>query len=850
MTANVPVCVYSSNPVKKAYEIHAPYLDNSTGLADQWMRAIAYIEYWTDGGTPYSVHGTILSDISTYLPSGTSTEATWPSYTFDADIVNGGSVGGAGEVRGNAQGTGYYSRMTSKPPGGWYSVDPALSGPTGASGRADWLGLTSGAFSETFSLGLNSVIQTPTTADEVFLHDNHAHAPLAAGLVVSPLVITNSGNWPESNATVAYYYPYGPGWIDTNPGWNAAGNHFFIAPTPNQWAYWYYAAPSASDHGASYLQQLRVAALSLPGVTEASREDLTGHQLNIDPSWTPPTAFTDPTRLYANFTGNAGFDPSTIILPGGLAPFQDGPADATHYPAGLIAGIHSQEGERWTQDALDMSAGNVIAGQFDDFNRTASIGGTQYYALFMTASNSGGPRAAAWAGAGVSDAANYGNPTEPDTLWWEHVLNENFTFFSNWYPWIGAFSRGCSGSTCSGHSLTGTKSYDWSSNGEEVTPLDVVFSGGLQNIGEIYFMEGYRVMAWLNMEMMWGPGVITGLETFITSAVDNLWVKNQAVNCAYNSVSEAYPVGSNVTGQPYAGQDATDIGTPQRINFYSQNLALETYAGSSVVTAVAGPTTAALSNGSHPGSAMTSITTATSSGAGATIAIPSTSGLLAHEIVNDVTNGTGPFYIHSVAASGATSITLESSTPTTGIGSGDNLLVSSFYGYPIGSTTATFPSGSVTATSQFGFAEEETPNPNIGAWPPPTSPANQIDDQHFYTMCQDPTGALAWTLNPLGTNCASPAPITFTAAGAAGWGFIVNASCPAATGGTWNDVGDYLSGSQRLAEGWYGVQARNAIMGPTADTTTAIANLGPSVIPLQTTFAGNPQWNIDSSYGP
>lgn len=829
MTANCPIQQYADGPVMTGYKIFGPFVDSGTGAADPWHRATVYLEYWHNGGATDSVRAIAMVDDTIYTPGQSA-----PSYTYDADIKN-----GTAEIRGNAAGLGPYTRLTLNTSGAWFTGDPALSGPVGASGRPDWLGVTPNAFSESFSLGINSVIVALTTADKVYWHANRAHMPLTNSIVPSPTVIPNSGNYGYPTGWVGYYQPYGVPFIDTQGSWTGGGEHFFLAPDSAHLAFWYLSTDIASDRGASWLQQLRVAGIQLMGAQEGPRWDDTWHAVDVDPSWSQPAANTDPAYLFANT--RTGYD-SRSFGQGGQSSLSNAaqvqPGDATHWPVGLPAAIYTVEGDRFMLDNVDLNASNMMMGQFDDFNRTANIGGTQWYALYYGES-SANIRATGWSSIGISDAAILLPPAEPDSQWWAHVVANNVAFEAAFIPYTGTVGRGCNGTTsCTGQGSTGTKSFDTSPMGTTVSPVSYTSYGGLVNTGFSPFEEGYVGEATDKLAMQW-DGALPNLTTMYNYEVSANYVANAAANtCAYNISSYDLAWGSTVTGQPFAGWDATDVSTPQRgnIDYLSDNADINTVAGSSVVYA-----------NSQPGTNLGAVKfTAATTGAGSNVIVSgSASAALPNAIISDITTPSAiPVGTYVTATPTGSSIPISASI--SGITAGDQIGVSQVLDYPNGSNVIR-PAGSLAMFTNIDYQGEGTPNPEtIGAFPPPTTPSGGVDDTHFLVWCPDASGAAKGTLNPLGTNCASPAPITFSANGRYRMIWIVNQTCPSVTAGTWNGQ-DYQSYQGRLAQFWAIARGANALA-PTSNTALALSHTTPSVSPLNTTFSANPRVAWDDHF--
>ena len=878
MTARVPVCVYangngSATSGMYGLRLWGPLIDASSGAADPgYERVWGYVEYWVNNSALVSVRAIAGIDNSVYLPSGTSTQVQWPSETMDLDFTNGTTPGGAGEIRGAAQGAGMWTHLTTEAPTVFYSADPALSGPVGISGMADWLGPTSGTFSLATSEAWNSVQVSRAGSDISYWHGNHAHMPLDNSITVSPTVLTTAtGSYYGLAENLGYYRPYDATFVDDNSStaWNNGGDHFFLSPDGAALAYVYYAwLNGASDGGMSWLQQLRVSAMEIPGQAAGLHEDVTGHTLNLDYAWSnKPAAFTDPVELYSHVLCNNGFDPQTTMCNNinqsgqkiTQTPCCGAANDASHWPVGNPPAIASIEGERWEIDLVNLEAANVEQTEYDDYRRAEAFNGRTWYGLVSDVV--GENRVMGWSMAGVQSAIQFLPAAEPDAQYQAHILANWYDFRAAWYKWIGTSVIGIlfpSPTTPAG--ATGTKSYDWSSLGIGNQPVDLIEFAPNTNLSYTLFEMGYESMS-MDQGTMYLNHAVPSLDTVAGYFVDNMIVQMAAANpCAYNMVSYSSvggvinPTGPNQT-QPFSSWDMTNPATSGQGNIsLADSLTLETYAGSTQVTEVAGPSGAGgapTPDGLVETQLGANITTTSASAAGTSITVPggTLSNVFPDAIVNDVTKGTGPFFVQ--AASGTT-ITLMSATPTNGVNIGDHLYISrrrAFPDWPPGCCDI-YPSGTIvrfTAADGNEFVNSQTA-PH--AFPVQTSPAGGVLEGVGYVWCRSSTGAFAGTINPLGTNCASPAPITFSANQAFNATWVVNDTCPPVTQGTWNTFGDYQSPTSRLAELWASVRGRLATAGSTTARTTAQTNLTPSFTTLQATFGGgnNPRWNLDNHF--
>ena len=122
-----------------------------------------------------------------------------------------------------------------------------------------------------------------------------------------------------------------------------------------------------------------------------------------------------------------------------------------------------------------------------------------------------------------------------------------------------------------------------------------------------------------------------------------------------------------------------------------------------------------------------------------------------------------------------------------------------------------------------------------------------------YVYCR--TVADTGTINPPGTNCSSPAPITMTVPGGGttttqfygAWTF--NQSCPAPSSGNWAFNFDYENSQAHFAE-WYAMLRWAQALGH--NTTTAQSNLSTVINSsvFNTTAVGSPLYGADTKFTP
>jgi hypothetical protein len=138
---------------------------------------------------------------------------------------------------------------------------------------------------------------------------------------------------------------------------------------------------------------------------------------------------------------------------------------------------------------------------------------------------------------------------------------------------------------------------------------------------------------------------------------------------------------------------------------------------------------------------------------------------------------------------------------------------------------------------------EQTPNGDTrGPYPPPP-----LAENGTYYWCPDATYPLV--KGTLSSTAACPGtPITFTANTSWMAGFVVNASCPALSHGTWEGGGAYLSADGRFATAYATVAMAHALGYSTSQAAAAMTSMYPG-------FGGNavldsfPMEGISSTYG-
>jgi hypothetical protein len=549
MAAQTPLCVDEVNPTMIEYEGFAPYLDNSTSVADPSERGYFWIRLWKQAGTPYSIQA---GAYTSHYPFTAGVFA--PSYTYDADLFS-----GTAEFRGNAiSGPNYYTRITDRWPAGWWTNDPCLTGGIGCSGQMDWLGVTpnSATFYTANSEVLNGVIPTLTSTDK--LYDAHLWLPFDETITPSPLIIpatTPGGHWDSPLQWQGYYFPYGPNFLNDQSIFDGGGDHNFLGVFGNAFPSWEVVTTQASDHGASYYQQMMVNALGLSGAISGILSDPTGHQIDIDPTFYN-AANTDGYQSNANLglpIAFAGYGPPAVGG-GGAGNWYVGTGDTSHFPSPAPILPYLLNGNRFELKLADWTAGSEGLTNYDTQSRTVIFGANTCYNADWN-DPSGGPRQAAWQLVLYSQAAVLGNPNEPDTQYWQHELTMWNHCTAQLYPFVGTVTYGVP------TYATWTKNYDYSGLGAKEASNPTAFAPG-RTPAWIPFMDGYYEME-LNREKLW-----YGSSDADVNAMYNIIVINGAVNratendCTFNFGNYGATFATGLPGlAPNASWDSTHIAT-------------------------------------------------------------------------------------------------------------------------------------------------------------------------------------------------------------------------------------------------------------------------------------------------
>lgn len=822
MTAQTPACVwadssYAGQPLKKSYWVRGPFVDpGNSNAPDAQLIGSAQVDIWSLGGSPYSVRATVRVDREGWQPG-----QYFKSYTYNADIKN-----GTAEVRGNAQGAGVFTNITDESPGDWYTVDPALTGPLGASARMDWLGATPNSFSETTNLAINAVNPYLDSGSINLFRGAHAMLPLVSSTIPNPEIIpatTSGGSWDNPVQFQGAYMPFGPMFIDATPSFGSGGDeHFFLGPQGAGLSFWISATAKATDKGLSWLNQMRVGALALSGDFSGFAESDTGHALNLDPNFSN-AAFTDPVRLgsaYQNcgagspcFTASV---PAGAMATGGQFNVHGEQADASHWPSGSLFGAYLVDGEYYQLKQMDLMIPEGEFSQGDNGLRTLNYNGHNYYGITWDTHES---RTYAWSQQLINQFVNFAPPQEPDAQYWTWIKNvDNYASYAAFYPWVGSWSFGITGSP-----TTGSKFNDWTNAGgcAASVPHSIIGSFGAYNVGDVTWMCGYVAGVEL-LDQLWqgGPGNNTNLDTLVKEATDNFLVKNASANsCPYNAVNYGQVIGNTTTQAPNTGYDNTDIPASPPGSMGQTSAAIQ---DATTLVSVAGSTTVSL--------AMTQ---------NSTNPVPFPSGAIlnptqwnTHDEVADSPSPPSPLAVGTWQA--LCNVTAGASF--TGTTSGTTLTVSGVTGTPLAANQY-IAGGGITPKTFYITGGSGT------TWTLDAAPA-AVGPEAMTTL---PTG----TINPYTGNagtCSSPAPITIAATKAFNAGWITNQSCLTPPGvGDWAFSFDFDGASAYPAIFWAAMNWRVAVGGATADTTTAIANFTSAGLPTTPPWSTQVNWNACTS---
>jgi hypothetical protein len=174
-------------------------------------------------------------------------------------------------------------------------------------------------------------------------------------------------------------------------------------------------------------------------------------------------------------------------------------------------------------------------------------------------------------------------------------------------------------------------------------------------------------------------------------------------------------------------------------------------------------------------------------------------------------------------------------SPTTALASAASSSVVTFTQPTGGNGPIGMPSGSTLIPTQWDGAAENSDNP---------APPSPLVQGTQYTWCS--TSSTTGTINPLGTSCSSPAPITLATATAFNAGWVVNQSCPAGDG-DWAFPGDFGANAAYPATFWAVYNWDVAVNGSSADRTAAIALFSPFQSP-SSVWTALPNWDACTSF--
>ena len=857
MTANVPMCVYTSGPTMFELKGFGAYVDNTSGNPDPWERFRFTIEHWTGPTGPYGIKVTITTDNSIWKDN-----QAFPNYTYDADALNGST-----EVIGAAQGGAGnpWTAITQQLNGSWATLDPCAACATGASGRPIWLPMTSGTYSAANSQALAQVVVAPSPADAAFIHASHAAPPLDNSITPVPAVVTTATGSFGSPTYPNLYAPYTHGGMDGTPGFGSGGAGHYLGPLGGLWGAWYLCgANSCADGGVSYLQNVRISAESLPGVMEGPRYDDSGLPLNLfnTSTYTPPAAFAGDTPMWDAVLGNAHF-PSSYphLMWQGLPTVNQAMevglyGDTTHWPEFKRA-IYLIEAERhdlddWIDEAEPVA---LNAANNQTPHKSLSFGGTRYDAQLMYSNIH---RQNSWSMNAIGPLAYLGPPNEPEIQYYKHVVDNSYAMNLAYYSFVGSgnFWSPINGAAIIPSFASG---YSKSANGEPSGPEEGLPSTAF-HMAQSQFMDYYWAMDTADVAGMLDNCATAATCAFAKTFLDNATVKNVAANsCGYNTSAYVWQWASSLAGNPLPGWDATSTSAPLRGNGPAGvGTTIHTEAGSSTISP------SITTNVAEPHRFVPTATSAVAPG-GTSIPLSSVTAwqgtVQSGWVVKDVTNPsalTWPTYV-SGAPTGL-NVPITPAVTGSGISLNDQIAISGMWPwtYPVqpGTGGVRMSSGARVMLANVNWRDEQSPNdtntPGGTAMPWPPSSTPQVNEGDWDYLCLDapPKVTGVWST----TNCSSPTPVTWAVTADFSHATVPNDSCPAASKGDWSN--NTIPGEEET-EMWPTIrwrQALNGVLGASADAATAQTNLNPWVAPLSSTYqnvggsGAHPNWAGDNHF--
>lgn len=576
INTNTPATVvqFAKGNVEDGWDAFGPCYDNTGGAAHPWLFAHVIVEHVKDAaGATYGPEGwhavLILSD-GLYVHNGDV-----PGLMYDAcwqqgsTAIRGFCSGGSG-VTADAR----YEGVQHALQGAWATLD--------ANAQVDNFDST-GALSASDSI-LKNVLPAPTTSDEVFwkashlipaVDDSSTGRSIAAGYGT---VLTQTGTQ-SMVSDEGSYYPFCFCNMDEVPNFGNAGSHSWTSSAPYNLVMYYDVAPSASDHGKSWLQNVRMAGAGMLGVAGGNVEPATGFAANmfttsLFPLLTPARPNVSTGAGAADYTGT-----------GAVSSWQETSTlnqliEWGHFPMTLLM-PKFVEGERWMDDAIDLEA-SMAAPSGSVASRNVSLTGTPGNSSFTgisTNSSNDGHRQIAWSSYAVALGANMLPAAFVDQPYYQYIIGQDYTFMRKEIEFgPGTFADG-NGSV--------TRSFNTTNTGVFNTFAD--FSNG--NTTNAQFMDGFLSLSSLQVAA-WEDHTYPDLDQFNAYFIQNYFVKMSGQSCPYNSIE--YVVDWFQTGgdpplsgqyQPWASVSTSNASNPQFPGLDSrQDNNVATTAGSSVVT--------------------------------------------------------------------------------------------------------------------------------------------------------------------------------------------------------------------------------------------------------------------------
>jgi len=796
------------------------FLDDSASTPDTWLHCKIIVERWKYAdGTTYAFRAVAMVTNGVYINHGSI-----PMNDYDADWMNGST-----EIRGASDGsTTTWTRIYQYGQTGWATLRP--------DGRPDW---------SANSDALNAVISTFTTADKLDLKGSELATPCCDETIpISTKTLSATGNQSMSGDEGSYY-PLCYCNTDSVPSWEEGGSHLFLAPMPYNYANYYLAVDSASDKGLSFLQNIRLSAIGTWGAIGGSAEPATGYPVNMISSTTYPLL--TPTRTSANSLPLSGIYDMQFVANGAgsvqVAADQGGtPVEPpfTHFPSTTLLADYLIEGDPLTLEMMTAVAG--IA-QTTPLSWAVTLNGTSTTYNPVPWMMGQGTRGMAWTLAPIMNAARFLPSSRPEQPYLEAVMKESFTFLDAYWPYVGSMNVP--------EGTNGTKSYDMTGLGILLNPNNLTtVNPGVVTMSTIQWQDSYLAWEMMQAGVFWG-GKYSDILTDAGYFMNNYQVPNTDAPCAYDYNSYVEPWAQNEAGLPntnWCSNIACSTVGRYNVNvFFGSNF--DSVAGTTDVYA----TTWNWANGEYAGNSAGGSTSRTTAAAGIGTTTMSMDGAISAVtgptmVMDCGSSGCGPgdnngaIPPNTVATISGSTVALSNAIVSPGVASNDTIMFSGWYDYPTGSRVA-MPALSLIKPVNVYAQNEGTPNPyNRGTWPPPP-----LSETGTYYWCPDATYPLL--KGTLSTTAACPGtPVTFTESDTWSAGFVVNASCPAISNGTWEGSGSYLSYDGRFATSAATMNMAHAL-GYSPTQAAAAHTLMMTGVGGNSTYANYPMEGISSTYG-